>query len=446
MLSVSLIQKVSLFQTAQVAWFDANIQKYVAYRRMHTYKALDPAFGRRQCRTCVGKACGPGGFPTRTVGRCTSDDFIDWPGCDDLGRMTPGPGNENCSMVLGFDRDDDPCLDIYLSSAIPYFGEHYLAFPAAFMHFPNVPIWRNDNDGMWDVKLVHSRTGLDLQYIGGDRSQWIPRGTMAAPTPNDMKAWPVGNAWDSAMTAMARGLLRVDGKLRMWKYGDVGTHSQEVVPGQLRGGFAPVEVRAFAGMRSVNTRLTQPNGSFTTTVLPWKRSTLPSVRVNVETTLSGGLLVELLDAEGSPLPGHALTDCANIIGDFEDAAVTWLSHAGHDTEALAGDGVRLRFVMMGRVHLFGFALKSDDIVDRLAANAPLRCDAGRNCSALLQSAIDSAAAPGGSGALTIAGVWTTVPIQLRSNLLLQLSAGTTVMAQRGAFHGSADALFAAVGV
>ena len=80
--------------------------------------------------------------------------------------------------TLASDRDDDPCLDIYLSSAIPYFGEHYLAFPAAFMHFPNVPIWRNDNDGMWDVKLVHSRTGLDLQYIGGDRSQWIPRGTI----------------------------------------------------------------------------------------------------------------------------------------------------------------------------------------------------------------------------------------------------------------------------
>ena len=102
--------------------------------------------------------------------------------------------------------------------------------------------------------------------------------------------------------------------------------------------------------------------------------------------------------------------------------------------------------MVGRVHLFGFALKNDDdIVDRLADTA-LRCDAGRNCSALLQAAIDSAAAPGGSGALTIAGVWTTVPIQLRSNLLLQLSAGTTVMAQRGAFHGGADMLFSAVGV
>ena len=74
----------------------------------------------------------------------------------------------------------------------------------------------------------------------------------------------------------------------------------------------------------------------------------------------------------------------------------------------------------------------------------LRCDAGQNCSVVLQSAIDRATVPGGGGAVSLApGVWEVVPIVLRAHLLLELSTGTTIIAQRGAFHGGSDALLSA---
>ncbi len=53
--------------------------------------------------------------------------------------------------------------------------------------------------------------------------------------------------------------------------------------------------------------------------------------------------VELQDQEGSPIPGFALADCPEIYGDAIEEVVKWKS--GPDVSALAGQVVRLRFVM-----------------------------------------------------------------------------------------------------
>lgn len=79
-----------------------------------------------------------------------------------------------------------------------------------------------------------------------------------------------------------------------------------------------------------------------------------------------------------------------------------------------------------------------------AAPTVLRCDAGLNCSALLQSAIDAAALSNGTGRVSLApGEWVVMPIMLRSNLVLEFAAGTTLLARRGAFHGGNDNLLSA---
>lgn len=76
----------------------------------------------------------------------------------------------------------------------------------------------------------------------------------------------------------------------------------------------------------------------------------------------------------------------------------------------------------------------------------LRCTHGQNCSALLQAAIDAAAAENGAGTLCIGGTWPVQPIALRSNLRLHLTSDATIIAQRGAFHGGADHLIDVLGV
>ena len=85
-------------------------------------------------------------------------------------------------------------------------------------------------------------------------------------------------------------------------------------------------------------------------------------------------------------------------------------------------------------------LKADD------EDAPLlHCGPSQNCTNILQAAIDGAVSTGGIVSLA-PGVWTVVQITLRSNLRLQLAAGTTLMAQAGAFHDGAAHILSCEGL
>jgi hypothetical protein len=65
--------------------------------------------------------------------------------------------------------------------------------------------------------------------------------------------------------------------------------------------------------------------------------------VNFSTGAAGRLRVELQNAAGEPLPGFALADAVDQVGDETDRVVVW--KAGRDVGRLAGNAVRLRFVM-----------------------------------------------------------------------------------------------------
>ena len=65
--------------------------------------------------------------------------------------------------------------------------------------------------------------------------------------------------------------------------------------------------------------------------------------LNYSTSAAGGLRVEIQNAAGQPLPGFELAECAEIIGDEIDRVVRWTG--GSDVSGLAGQPVRLRFVL-----------------------------------------------------------------------------------------------------
>lgn len=67
------------------------------------------------------------------------------------------------------------------------------------------------------------------------------------------------------------------------------------------------------------------------------------LELNVSTSAAGSVRVELQDAEGQPLPGYALAECTEIIGDQIDRVVDWRGNS--NVGALVGQPVRLRFVM-----------------------------------------------------------------------------------------------------
>lgn len=65
--------------------------------------------------------------------------------------------------------------------------------------------------------------------------------------------------------------------------------------------------------------------------------------LNFSTSAAGGIRVEVQDASGKALPGYALEDAVETIGNEIDRVVRWKQ--GTDVSPLAGKPVRLRFVM-----------------------------------------------------------------------------------------------------
>jgi hypothetical protein len=68
-----------------------------------------------------------------------------------------------------------------------------------------------------------------------------------------------------------------------------------------------------------------------------------ALEINYATSAAGSVRVEIQDAEGKPVPGFALADCREIIGDQIAREVSWAG--GGDVSSLAGKPVRLRFVL-----------------------------------------------------------------------------------------------------
>jgi hypothetical protein len=65
--------------------------------------------------------------------------------------------------------------------------------------------------------------------------------------------------------------------------------------------------------------------------------------LNFSTGAAGGIRVEIQDEEGKPVSGYSLEDCALMVGDSIERAVTWKQ--GRGLLVPAGRAVRLRFVM-----------------------------------------------------------------------------------------------------
>ncbi len=67
------------------------------------------------------------------------------------------------------------------------------------------------------------------------------------------------------------------------------------------------------------------------------------MEINYATSAAGHVRVELQEADGTPIPGFALADCPEIIGDEIERIVSWKN--GSDISRLAERPVRLCFAI-----------------------------------------------------------------------------------------------------
>ena len=217
----------------------------------------------------------------RSISRATSPDFVTW--------STPMAPFANL-----------PGEHLYTSQTHPYFRAPHLcvALPTRF---------HPDRGESTDILLMTSRGPAPFDRTfreafirpGLDRARWGNRSNYAAlnvvPTsPEEMSVYHVGSG--------DRFVLRTDG-------------------------FASVHAGA-----DVGELLTRP-----------LRFTGKELVVNYSTSAAGSVQVEVQDASGKPIPGFTLADSRNLVGDAIEQLVTWTK--GSDVSSLAGQSVRLRFVM-----------------------------------------------------------------------------------------------------
>lgn len=81
-------------------------------------------------------------------------------------------------------------------------------------------------------------------------------------------------------------------------------------------------------------------GEMLTKVLTFEGSRLT---LNMSSSAAGGILVEIQDAAGVPIPGFTLADCPELNTDDLARTIAWKNGAG--ISSLAGKPVRLRFQM-----------------------------------------------------------------------------------------------------
>ena len=265
-------------------------------------------------RTFTGGRTADGGFAgSRTVSRATSRDFLSW--------------DEPVAMNLG----DGTVEQLYTNQTHPYFrAPHiYLSFPmrfcigrkplsdavfeqvAANVYPQYMTTAREDcSDGVFMTSRGgnrYDRTFREAFFRPGlDPRNWVSRTMMAAygvvPTgPAEMSIYYMQH--DGQKTAhLLRCTLRIDGFAS--------------VNAPFSGGEMLTKPLLFAGNK---------------------------MEINYSTSAAGGLRIEIQDAAGQPIPGFTLDDCPEIIGDQIERVVAWKT--GNDVGKLAGQPIRLRFVM-----------------------------------------------------------------------------------------------------
>lgn len=222
----------------------------------------------------------------RAIRTATSKDFIHWEHQADLRYA------------------DSPNEHLYTNAIQPYFRAPHLfvGFPTRFQSKTEQvePVLMTSRDGTlfrrWSEELIPITAPKDR---AGNRSNYMTWGLLQLP----------GNNREVCVYATEAYYTGSGGRVRRFTF--------------RTDGFVSVHA---AG-----------EGTLITKPLTFSGSKL-SLNVVSKTPAR----VELQSASGKPLPGFTLDDCAPIVGDQIEQAVSW---KGGDLAAIAGKPVRLRFVL-----------------------------------------------------------------------------------------------------
>jgi len=281
------------FDSHNVVYFDAGRGEYRVYAR-------DLRDGRRDVRTA------------------TSPDLRHW------------------TVAEWLDFGDAPPDQLYTNNVLPYYRapELFVGFPARYVERP----WTPTMEQLPELEHRRQRSSISPRY-GTAVSDAV---FMSSRDGRRFRRWG---------EAFIRPGLRASGS---WTYGDIyPVWGLVETASDLPGGGNELSLYAsegyWRGESSVVRRYTlrldgfvalhasRVGGEVVTKPLTFTGERLS---LNLSTSAAGSIRVELQDGAGQALPGYALADCWEIVGDSLDYTATW--RQGASVAALAGRPVRLR--------------------------------------------------------------------------------------------------------
>ena len=264
--------------------------------------------GSESCYVCYFRTWSRGGFKGfRSVSRATSEDFINW--------------TEPVEMTFG----DTPMEHLYTQQTHPYFRapQIYIAIGARFM--PNRQVLTDEQAAQFKVDPKYYKDCSDAIFMtsrGGnvyDRTfmesfirpgigleNWVSRSNypalnVAQTGPTEMSIY-VNQNYAQSSAHLRRYSLRLDGFTS--------------IKAPYNGGEMVTQPFTFTGNKLV---------------------------LNYATSAAGEIRVEIQDENGNSIPGFSAADSQALIGNEIERVVSWTN--GDDVSGLAGQIIRLRFVM-----------------------------------------------------------------------------------------------------
>ncbi len=302
--------------TQNQAFWDDRINKYVAYLRAWC--------------------------PKRCVARIEIDDIFEpWPfnprSDRDYSPVSPNkwpmPTTE-LPIVFKYDVWDPPNMDHYNPCVIkyPYAKDVYFMFPSAYLHFPDPPIGKYRNDGLLDIQLATSRDGIHWKRLS--RDPYIRLGEEGE--------------LDSKAMYMLVGMIRKNSEIWMYYAGFDYSHGAYSYDMKYKGAIFRT-VQRLDGFTSLYTDY--KGGEIITKPLKVRGNML---EVNVDTSATGELRIEILDENYTPLKNYTLKDSDPIHANSCNKIVSW----NHNTliKGIEEKIIRLRFVMRS-TKLYAFQFK-----------------------------------------------------------------------------------------
>jgi hypothetical protein len=275
------------FDSQNLAFWDATRQRYVEFHRKYRDNVRD-------------------------IMTSTSSDFLHWTGPVLLEYPDAAREQLYTNQIVSYDR----APHIFLGFPMRYVATRCLRAPEGAS-----PGWMKDGMlGTTDGLFMSSRDGVRFHRWGEalirpglQTDRWITR--------NNLTAW--GVVYTKSNTPQTAPELSI--------YSTEGYYEGNAC--RLRR--FTLRLDGFASVRA-----NCQGGEMITRPLTFTGKTL---EINFSTSAAGSIRVEIQDAVGKPIPGFALEDCPEIYGDQIGQSVAW--NAGTDVGKLAGQAIRLRFVL-----------------------------------------------------------------------------------------------------